>query len=68
MYAEAAKHYNKALAMTKDDENLWFNLGRALFEGGNAKMAATALRKALELNPDFVEARALLHNLENGGS
>ena len=31
LYFEAAQHYARALEMGSDDENLWFNLGRALF-------------------------------------
>ncbi|KIX12219.1 tetratricopeptide repeat protein [Dethiosulfatarculus sandiegensis] len=67
MYKEAVMHYRKALAITQNDENLWFNLGRALFEGGSKEQAAKALRKALDLNPDLEEAKAFLYSATKGG-
>ena len=61
MFAEAVRHYKRALDLSQSDENLWFNLGRALFEGGRYKQAAPVFKKALELNPQFEEARAFMH-------
>ena len=60
MYAEAVRHYHRALSLSGDDENLWFNLGRALNEGGQRKQAVAALRRALEINRDFEQARHYL--------
>jgi tetratricopeptide (TPR) repeat protein len=64
MFEEAVRHYHRALLVEKYDENLWFNLGRALFEGGQAQSACKALGKALSLNPEFEEARAFLALVE----
>lgn len=61
MFAEAVRHYKRALDLSQKDENLWFNLGRALFEGGQFGQASKALKKALELNPAFEEAKAFFH-------
>jgi hypothetical protein len=35
MFEEVVRHYHRALPMEKYDENLWFKLGRALFEGAD---------------------------------
>jgi tetratricopeptide (TPR) repeat protein len=60
MYGEAANHYDKALKLSPEDENLWFNKGRCLFENGKIKDAIAALRKSLELNPEFSDAKQFL--------
>ncbi|MFH1034772.1 MAG: tetratricopeptide repeat protein [Pseudomonadota bacterium] len=60
LYVEAVRHYHRALTLGGHDENLWFNLGRALFEGGQHKQAQGAVKKALEINPNFEEARQYL--------
>ena len=57
MYAEAVRYYQRALTVEIKDENLWFNFGRALYDGGHMQKAQVALKRALEINPDFVEAR-----------
>ena len=63
LFVEAVRHYHRALTLTAGDENLWFNLGRALFEGGQHKQALGAVRKALEINPNFEEARQYLQGI-----
>lgn len=60
MYNEAVGHYQKALKLEAKDENLWFNLGRALCEGGWAAEGARALEHALKLNPALGEAKTYL--------
>jgi len=60
LFVEAVRHYHRALSLTAGDENLWFNLGRALYEGGQPKQALGAVKKALEINPNFEEARQYL--------
>ncbi len=64
MFEEAVRHYHRALLVEKFDENLWFNLGRALFEGGQGLAACKALAKALDLQPDFEAARQFLAVVE----
>ena len=63
MYAEAVGHYERALKLEPGDENLWFNLARALFEGGAKDKAGLALKRALQINPEFQEAKLLLEGL-----
>jgi tetratricopeptide (TPR) repeat protein len=60
MYGEAANHYDRALKLSPDDENLWFNKGRCLFEDGKIQDAVAALRKSLVLNPEFSDAKQFL--------
>jgi tetratricopeptide (TPR) repeat protein len=64
LYDQAVAYYVKALSFTKDDENLYFNLGRALFEKGDLKRAGAALKKSLALNPGMNEARILLGTIK----
>ena len=59
MYAEAQRYYSRALELCPDDENLYFNLARALYEGGNLDAEANAVRICLSLNPSHVEATKL---------
>jgi tetratricopeptide (TPR) repeat protein len=60
MYGEAANHYDKALKLSPDDENLWFNKGRCLFEDGKIQDAICALRKSLELNSELADAKQFI--------
>lgn len=65
LYKEAAQHYSRALVISQEDENLWFNLGRALWEGGDRAKAANALSNALKLNPNLPEAKKLLDQVQS---
>jgi tetratricopeptide (TPR) repeat protein len=65
LYQEAAQHYSRALAISQEDENLWFNLGRTLWEGGERAKAANALSNALKINPDMKEAKQLLDQVQS---
>lgn len=64
MFEEAVRHYHRALLVEKFDENLWFNPGRALFEGGQAEAARKAMVRALAINTDFEQARQFLAVVE----
>ena len=57
MYAEAVRHYSQAVKLCPDDENLWCNLARALYEKGRVRAAKRFLDKALAVRPDFAVAR-----------
>lgn len=67
MFSEAVKHYHKALNIEKFDENLWFNLGRALCEGGILAKGKAALERALQINPELMEAKVLIAALQKRG-
>lgn len=54
---EAIEEYNKALQFDPDDEAIYYNMGKACLVLGNREKAEKCFRKALELAPDFDEAR-----------
>ena len=59
---EAVDQYRQALEVTNDDEHLWFNLARLLDESGQGALAARLMEKAIQINPEFSEARLYLQN------
>jgi tetratricopeptide (TPR) repeat protein len=64
LYAEAVRHYTRAINLSPGDENLWFNLGRALFEGGQKEKGKAAIQRALDINPALNEASCYLASME----
>lgn len=56
MHDQAVEYYQRALELTQDDENLFYNIARASFEKGDLPRAEDFLRKALTLKPTFQEA------------
>jgi tetratricopeptide (TPR) repeat protein len=61
MYELAIENYEKAISIDPTDEALYFNMARAYYEAGQPAEAGTFLKKALEIRPDFREAK-LLHD------
>jgi len=57
MYDEALANYMKALEISPQDENLYFNIARLYYDKEDASKAQEWLEKALNINPDFREAR-----------
>ncbi len=57
LYDTALKFYERAVSLAPDDENIYHNMARALFEKGEMKMAMDRLRKSLDLNPELRESR-----------
>ncbi len=51
--------YRQALELTPDDENIHFNMAKAMFFMGDNKGAQEAILKALWINPNFAEGRKL---------
>lgn len=66
MYPEAVDYYRRALGLVKNDENLWFNLARALIEGGQKDKGVAALKKSLQLNPKLETAKLYLKSVLAG--
>ena len=64
LYDQAIEYYTRALEMTDDDENLYYNIARALFEHGDRDQCRENLEKALELNPGFEAAAEFLAHLK----
>lgn len=63
MFEHSVGFYCKALTFVTDDENLYFNAGRAYYEKGNYTNAANFLKKALAMNPDLRHAQRLLKDV-----
>ena len=57
MYDEALANYMKALEISPQDENLYFNIARLYYDKEDGSKAQEWLDKALNINPDFREAR-----------
>lgn len=63
---DSAYQYQKALKVHPHDENIYFNLGRVYLGLKENDLAREALKKALEINPHFSEAKDSLRALEMG--
>lgn len=64
MVDEAINYYSKALEYNEEDENLHFNMARAYFEKMEYVQCEKHLKRALEISPDFREARLFQAYLE----
>jgi tetratricopeptide (TPR) repeat protein len=65
MFEQALQYYEKAAAQLKgDDENLYFNIGRANYDLKHYREAGEWLRKALSVNPGFAEAKKFLAGID----
>jgi tetratricopeptide (TPR) repeat protein len=64
MCDEAIRHYQKAITICPDDEHLYFNMARACFEKKDNTQARKWIRVALKANPNFQEAKNLLHRMD----
>ncbi|MFP5238474.1 MAG: tetratricopeptide repeat protein [Acidobacteriota bacterium] len=56
MHKQAMIHYCKALRLSRDDEHLYYNLARNLYETGRLRAARRMLDLALECRRKFPEA------------
>ncbi|MBW1709764.1 MAG: tetratricopeptide repeat protein [Deltaproteobacteria bacterium] len=59
LHRQAVSFYKKALSFVKDDEHLYFNIGRAYYMDGDINSAGKYVKKALKLNPSLPEAKQL---------
>jgi tetratricopeptide (TPR) repeat protein len=59
-YSEAIYHYRQALQIDSNNAGTHFNLGIALAKNGNLKEAAEQFRQAINIKPDYDEARQAL--------
>lgn len=60
---KALAEYEKATALSPNDFRLWLALGKARERSGDASGAEKALRKALELAPNYSEVQWTLGNV-----
>jgi len=63
-YEEAVASFLQAVELKKDDEWIWYNLGLAYYHSNENEKAKGALRKALELKPEFTGPSKYLEMLE----
>ena len=59
-YEQSEKAYLQALKLDPDDEYLYFNVGRLYIDSQNWEKAAQMAQKALNLNPQFEQAKKML--------
>lgn len=64
---QAADYYTRALEISSDDENLWYNLGRVYFDQEKWAECAEAATQCLGLNPDHPEGKKMLAYLTKKG-
>jgi len=60
LYSMAICCYERAITIDNRDPALYFNLGRAYTENGAIQKGIEKLKEALEIDPDFPEAKDLL--------
>ncbi len=57
--------YKKAITVSPNDENLYYNLARAYIDTGQKKNAEASITQALQINPDFKEGMKLFKHIKN---
>jgi tetratricopeptide (TPR) repeat protein len=62
-YDEAIKYYSRAISVSSEDENLYYNMGRAYYEAGDLDHAENCLANAMKLNPDFQAGEVFYQHL-----
>lgn len=62
-FTKAIGEYEKAVALSPNDYRRWFALGRARERNGDAEGAETALRRTLELAPNYAHVQWALGNV-----
>nr|WP_286181791.1 tetratricopeptide repeat protein [Desulfovibrio sp. Huiquan2017] len=65
---QAVTYYARALEITQDDENLFYNIARAHYERGDETECRKFLQQALELAPTMDVALQFLDFLDNKAS
>lgn len=63
MFDKAVNFYSRAVGLTDNDENLYFNIARCLYEKGDLKDALKNTEKCLEINPASKPAKKLKNYL-----
>lgn len=64
MYQESVEYYEKALVLTRSDENLHYNIARAAYELSDLKKTVAHLKACLSLNKKHPEARKFIEFLK----
>ncbi|MDD4951433.1 MAG: tetratricopeptide repeat protein [Desulfovibrionaceae bacterium] len=64
LHDQAVQYYSRAMEMADHDENLHYNLARALYAKGDLAGCAEHLNAALEINPKMSEAKKFRNHLD----
>ncbi|MFP4237065.1 MAG: tetratricopeptide repeat protein, partial [Desulfonatronovibrio sp.] len=64
MYDQALEYYTRGLDLVQNDENLHYNVARAYFAFNNHEKCFEHLKQALQINPEFEEARKFVQYLK----
>ena len=64
MLEQAVTYYTRALEMTDEDENLYYNMARAFFEKGDIGGCVENLKQALRINPSHPQVVEFLAYLK----
>jgi tetratricopeptide (TPR) repeat protein len=64
-YSSARMHLNQSLALDDQNPITYYNYGNLLLDMGHTEEAGDMYAKAIELNPDFQEAKDELENIRN---
>jgi tetratricopeptide (TPR) repeat protein len=67
LFGQAVDYYRRALDLSEDDENLWYNLARAQFERSEYAGALEAVTRCLELAPGHEEGKKMLDYMTKKG-
>ena len=59
MFDEAVKFYSRALGLTDNDENIYFNIARCMYEDGKKNESLKYAEKCLAINPESKPALKL---------
>lgn len=65
-YEDSIKIYQRAVKVNPQDERILYNMARSYLGLRDTAAACEVLRKAIELDPDFVEAENLLNSILSG--
>jgi tetratricopeptide (TPR) repeat protein len=64
---QAVEYYSRALEITDNDENLFYNIARAYYERGDVAECRENLNRALELAPELAVAVQFMEFLDEEG-
>ena len=67
LIGQAVDYYKRALQLTAEDENLWYNLARAQFEREDWAKCAEAVSQCLKLAPTHPEGKKMMTYLTKKG-
>ncbi|MCJ2165874.1 MULTISPECIES: tetratricopeptide repeat protein [unclassified Pseudodesulfovibrio] len=67
LIGQAVDYYRRALELSANDENLWYNLARAQYERQDWAKCAEAVTRCLQLAPSHPEGKKMMEYLTKKG-